>query len=139
MASAREIRLPFLDYRLVSLLVPLPVRYKLRDGWTKWIFRRAMDTLLPREIAWRKDKQHFIVPQNEWFRCELREEVLRLLKTEWVTERIGLIDRRNFRRRYDAYLQQPIQYGRLGFKDIFSPIALELWARRFEKYLSPVS
>ena len=80
MAVAREIRLPFLDYRLVSLLVPLPVEYKLRDGWTKWIFRRAMEPLLPKEIAWRKDKQHFIVPQNEWFRCELREEYLKLLK-----------------------------------------------------------
>src|SRR5688572_31629947 len=32
MSSSREIRLPFLDYRLVSLLVPLPIEYKLRDG-----------------------------------------------------------------------------------------------------------
>ena len=135
MAVAREIRLPFLDYRLVSLLAPLPIEYKLRDGWTKWIFRRAMETLLPKEIAWRKDKQPFIVPQNEWFRSELRQDVLRLLKGEWVTERLGLIDRRKFRARYDAYLQQPTTNGRLGFKDIFAPIALELWARRFEKYL----
>ena len=95
-----------------------------------------METLLPKEIAWRKDKQHFVVPQNEWFRCELREEVLRLLEGEWVTEHLGLIDRRKFRRRYDAYLRQATRNGRFGFKDIFSPIALELWARRFEKYLS---
>ena len=93
MATAREIRLPFLDYRLVSLLVPLPVEYKLRDGWTKWIFRRAMETLLPKEIAWRKDKKHFVVPQNEWFRSELREEIVTLLKGEWLTMRLGLIDR----------------------------------------------
>jgi asparagine synthase (glutamine-hydrolysing) len=136
MAAAREIRLPFLDYRLVSLLLPLSVEDKLRDGWTKWIFRRAMETLLPKEIAWRKDKQHFIVPQTHWFESELRENVLTLLADEWLTERLGLIDRRNLRARYDAYLRQPSKNGRLSFKDIFAPIALELWARQYEKYLS---
>jgi asparagine synthase (glutamine-hydrolysing) len=135
MAMAREIRLPFLDYRLVSLLVPLPTEYKLRDGWTKWVFRQAMEPLLPREIAWRKDKQHFIVPQNEWFRCELRQEVVHLLDSEWVTAGLGLIDPRRMRERYEAYLRQRTENGRLGFKDIFTPIALELWARRFEPYL----
>lgn len=136
MARAREIRLPFLDYRLVSLLVPLPVEFKLRAGWTKWIFRRAMEPLLPHAIAWRKDKQNFIVPQNEWLRSELRGDLAKLLRSEWVSERLGLIDRRKFRIRYEAYLRQPAMGGRLGIKDIFAPISLELWARCFERYLS---
>jgi asparagine synthase (glutamine-hydrolysing) len=136
MARAREIRLPFLDYRLVSLLVPLPVEFKLRAGWTKWIFRRAMEPLLPPAIAWRKDKQNFIVPQNEWLRSELRGDLDKLLQSEWVSERLGLIDRRKFRIRYEAYQRQPAMGGRLGIKDIFAPISLELWARRFERYLS---
>ncbi len=136
MAHAREIRLPFLDYRLVSLLVPLPVELKLRDGWTKWIFRQALDPLLPHAIAWRKDKQNFIVPQNEWFRSELQDDLGRLLESEWISERLGLIDRRKFRIRYDAYLRQSVMGRRLGIKDIFAPVALELWARCFEKYLS---
>ena len=135
MAVGREIRLPFLDYRLVSLLVPLPVDFKLRAGWTKWIFRRALEPLVPKEIAWRKDKQPFVVPQNQWFRSELREEITKLLATEWVTERLGLLDRVRFRSRYDAYLQQSRTGGRVGVKDIFAPLALELWARRFESYL----
>ena len=135
MAMAREIRLPFLDFRLVNLLLPLPIEYKLRDGWTKWIFRRAMEPFLPKEIAWRKDKQPFIVPQNDWYRRELRQDLLELLKQDWVTERLGLIDRQKFRARYDAYWQQGNRNGRLGFKDIFGPVALEIWARRFESYL----
>ena len=136
MAQAREIRLPFLDYRLVSLLVPLPIELKLRDGWTKWIFRQAIEPLLPNAIAWRKDKQNFIVPQNEWFRTELRGDLIKLLQSDWVSERLGLIDRAKFRLRYEAYLRQPTIGGRLGIKDIFAPVALELWARRFENYLS---
>ena len=136
MAVAREIRLPFLDYRLVTLLVSLPIEYKLRDGWTKWIFRRAMSTLLPKEITWREDKQHFIVPQNQWFRSELRDQVTRLLEDDWLTERLGLIDRQKLRDRYRTYLKQDKEDGRLNFKDILSPIALELWARRFENYVT---
>jgi asparagine synthase (glutamine-hydrolysing) len=136
MAQAREIRLPFLDYRLVSLLVPLPVELKLRDGWTKWIFRQAIEPLLPNAIAWRKDKQNFIVPQNDWFRSELRGDLIKLIQSDWVSERLGLIDRAKFRLRYEAYLRQPRMGGRLGIKDILAPVALELWARRFENYLS---
>ena len=135
MAAAREIRLPFLDYRLISLLVPLAAEYKLRDGWTKWIFRRAMETLLPQQIAWRKDKQSFVVPQNEWFRRELLGEMQKLVQKDWITEELGLIDRRKFRARYESYLRQTAK-GRLGFKDIFTPVALELWARRFQCYLT---
>lgn len=135
MARAREIRLPFLDYRLVSLLVPLGVDMKLRAGWTKWIFRRAIEPLLPPAITWRKDKQNFIVPQNDWLRADLRADMAKLLRTEWVTERLGLISREKFRVRYESYLRQPAMGGRLGIKDIFAPLSLELWARRFEGYL----
>ena len=136
MAVAREIRLPFLDYRFVSLLVPLPVEFKLRAGWTKWIFRRAVESMLPKEIAWRKDKQTFIVPQSQWFKRELRDEMRDLVESEWITERIGLIDRLKYKKLYDAYLRQSYSGGRLGVKDIWSPVALELWARRFETHLS---
>jgi asparagine synthase (glutamine-hydrolysing) len=136
MAAAREIRLPFLDYRLVSLLLPLPVEYKLHNGWTKWIFRRAIETLVPKAIAWRKDKQHFVVPQNRWFKSELLEDITKLLDGEWLTEDLGLVDRRKFRARYNAYVRQPTRGGRFSFKDIFTPIALEMWARRFGTHLS---
>jgi asparagine synthase (glutamine-hydrolysing) len=138
MAYAREIRLPFLDYRFVSLLVPLPIEFKLRAGWTKWIFRKAMEPLLPHAIAWRKDKQNFIVPQNDWLRSELRGDMAKLLKSEWLTQRLGLINLGKFRVRYNEYLRQPVAGGRFGIKDVFAPIALELWARRFEGYLSPI-
>ena len=65
MALSREIRLPFLDYRVVSLLLPLAPQWKLRDGWSKWVFRKAMEPDLPPEITWRKDKQGFDNPQSQ--------------------------------------------------------------------------
>jgi len=136
MAASREIRLPFLDYRLVSLLTPLPVDFKMHDGWTKWIFRKAMEPLLPSEIVWRKDKQGFIVPQSEWLHRELRDGIYKLLEEEWVSDRLGLLKRDSVRMRYEAYLRQGQTGGRIGQKDVFAPIALEVWARCFEGHLT---
>jgi asparagine synthase (glutamine-hydrolysing) len=54
-----EVRAPFLDYRLVELAFSLPVSYLLRDGWHKWILRKAVEDLLPPEVVWRRHKMGF--------------------------------------------------------------------------------
>jgi len=135
MALAREIRLPYLDYRLVNLLLPLAPHWKMRRGWSKWVFRKAMEQDLPTEIAWRRDKQGFSNPQSEWLKMELRPQVEALLRQEMVTAAHGLVDQPALRRRYEAYCRSPVGHGPLSFKDIFNPIALELWARRFGELL----
>ncbi len=56
MASSVEIRLPFLDHKIVELLFSLPDSYKINDGWTKWLLRSAFQHQLPAEICWRKEK-----------------------------------------------------------------------------------
>jgi asparagine synthase (glutamine-hydrolysing) len=137
MAFAREIRLPFLDYRLVSMLLPADSDLKLRDGWTKWIFRKALEDYLPPSIIWRKDKQGFINPQSEWLKHEWRVSAEQLLNGEMLTVRSGLIDQPALQRRYAIYCRQPQGRGAIGFKDIFNPIALELWMRCFEGRSSP--
>jgi len=136
MAFAREIRLPFLDYRLAGMLVPLAPELKLREGWTKWIFRKAMEPYLPAPIVWRKDKQGFINPQSEWLKHELRGQVLELISGEMLIARHGLIDQAALGRRYAMYCRQPQERGLISFKDIFNPIVLELWMRRFEASLA---
>lgn len=66
MAYSREVRLPFLNADLVSFLFSLPSSYKIKNGWTKWIMRTTFESLLPKEIAWRKDKVGFEPPQQSW-------------------------------------------------------------------------
>ncbi len=134
MASSREIRLPFLDYRLVSLLLPLQAEWKLRDGWTKWIFRRAMQPILPREIAWRRDKKPFPTPIGEWLRTEWRQKVKDLFETDdLLIAKWGLVDKNQLRKLYHAYCRNS---KFLGFRDVFNPLALEIWAREYGDYLS---
>ncbi len=134
MASAREIRLPFLDYRLVSMLLGMDPDFKLRDGWTKWIFRKAMEPFLPQSIAWRRDKQAFINPQSTWLQNELRPTITNLIGGDMAVYDAGLIDPKRLRARYQAYCSQRSSAS-ISFKDVFNPIALELWAREFESNL----
>jgi asparagine synthase (glutamine-hydrolysing) len=136
MAWAREIRLPFLDYRLVNMLVNLPTDYKLREGWTKFVFRKAMDGLLPKQITWRKDKQGFVNPQEEWLRGPLRDKVLDLFSEDALIFKSQLIDRKALLMKYDRFCRQSVGKGTVWYREIFNPLALEIWLQTFENSLA---
>lgn len=80
MAFSIESRMPFMDYRLVEFLASVPVAYKLHQGWTKYIARRAFEGKLPDEIVWRKDKMGWPIPEQYWFGGPLKS---------WVVSRIN--------------------------------------------------
>jgi asparagine synthase (glutamine-hydrolysing) len=66
MAYAIETRLPFLDYRLVEKTIALAPDLKIRNGWTKYVLRKAMGDVLPSDIAWRRNKIGFEAPTEIW-------------------------------------------------------------------------
>jgi asparagine synthase (glutamine-hydrolysing) len=66
MAHGVEVRLPLLNHQLVEFLFTLPAHLKIKEGWTKWLLRKAMEDILPKEIVWRKDKIGFEPPQKQW-------------------------------------------------------------------------
>lgn len=88
MAHGREVRLPFLQHELVEFLFSLPPRFKIRKGWTKWILRRSMDTRLPAEITWRKDKTGFEPPQKTWMQQTPLREMVHEARAKLVKEKI---------------------------------------------------
>jgi asparagine synthase (glutamine-hydrolysing) len=90
MASATEVRLPFLSYELVDFVFSLPSRYKIRKGWTKWLLRKAMENDLPEAIVWRKDKVGFEPPQRVWMQDTHVQEAIREGKRKLVDE--GVLD-----------------------------------------------
>ncbi len=94
-----------------------------------------MEDLLPQAIVWRKDKQGFINPQSEWLKNELRDRVETLLGGDMLITACGLVDQKAVRQLYWAYCQQGSTNGAIWYKDVFNPIALEIWARQFEPYL----
>jgi asparagine synthase (glutamine-hydrolysing) len=74
MAVSLEARVPLLDHPLVEFAVSLPSSLKLRDGTGKWIFRRAIEDLVPSSVL-TKPKQGFGVPLSIWFRGPLRHRL----------------------------------------------------------------
>jgi asparagine synthase (glutamine-hydrolysing) len=88
MAHAVEVRLPFLNHQLVEFLFTLPPHLKIKDGWTKWLLRKAMEHVLPKEIVWRKDKVGFEPPQKKWMQNPLVQQRIQESKKILVEKNI---------------------------------------------------
>ena len=76
MRNSVEIRMPFLDYRLVTYVFSLPMQSKLAKGFAKRILRDAMKGMLPEFVRTRQLKTGFNAPMKSWFNNELREFIL---------------------------------------------------------------
>ena len=72
MANSLEVRCPLLDHKLMELIARMPSNLKLRNGQGKYIFKKALERVLPAPVLTRK-KKGFAVPVAEWFRGELKE------------------------------------------------------------------
>ena len=78
MANSLEVRAPILDYRFVEWGLSLPSNLKLRGGEGKYIFKKALEPLLPRQVLYRP-KQGFSTSLAAPFRVgisRLRERLL---------------------------------------------------------------
>ncbi|MCX6957702.1 MAG: asparagine synthase (glutamine-hydrolyzing) [Verrucomicrobiae bacterium] len=67
MLHSLEARSPFLDIEVVDFARRLPHTVKFRNGTTKWILKKALESLLPHEIIYRK-KKGFGMPIGSWLR-----------------------------------------------------------------------
>lgn len=126
MAHSLEIRLPFLDHRLVNFALNLTTSSKLKGGWTKHILRKAIREL-PSEIRWRRDKKGFSLPENDTLKTGLSPLILDLFKNSQLEAR-GFIDGRLFLSHYDQFRKGK---GVIWAQDISRMLFAELWARKF--------
>ena len=73
MAHSIEVRLPFLDHRLVSLAFGISSEWKVRGPWNKHVLREAMRGRIPESVRSRVDKMGFPTDMAKWFRGPLYE------------------------------------------------------------------
>jgi asparagine synthase (glutamine-hydrolysing) len=125
MAATLEVRVPFLNVELVELAARMPVNLKLRGLKRKYILKRVAESLLPRNVVWRK-KAGFGAPVRSWLRGALRPMVEDLLSEETVRRR-GLFRPQEVRRIIDANLSGREDYN----LQVFQLLTLELWQRTF--------
>ncbi len=73
MANGLEIRMPFMDYRIVCFAFSIPWQSKMRDGYTKKIVRDMGAPFMDGRILNKKAKIGWNSPSTEWFKGEWRE------------------------------------------------------------------
>jgi asparagine synthase (glutamine-hydrolysing) len=76
MAHGIEVRMPFMDWRLVTFGFALPDESKIGGGYTKRVLRSAMHDLMPDTVRLRTRKVHFSSPINDWARQGLSSWLL---------------------------------------------------------------
>ena len=72
MAHSLEVRAPILDHKVMELAATMPSSLKLRGMNGKYIFKKAVEKILPQSVLRRK-KMGFAVPLARWFRSDLKE------------------------------------------------------------------
>jgi asparagine synthase (glutamine-hydrolysing) len=124
-AASVEVRVPLLDNEVVDLAARIPPSLKLRGVTGKYIFKKAMEGILPDSVIHRR-KAGFSAPIRSWLRRELRGMVDDLLSEETVRRR-GYFDPRAVRRL--------VEQDRSGAADhtlrIWSLLTFELWQSTF--------
>lgn len=114
MAHSLEVREPLMDHVLIEWMARLPSSFKLRGSEGKYLLKKSLEPLLPRDVLYRR-KMGFAVPLARWFRGPLRQRVRSAL-LEGELARTGWFNRRGLEHLLDAHQS--------GARDYSSP----LWA-----------
>lgn len=125
MAASTEVRVPFLDDRVVELSGRVPPELKLRRLTRKYILKRSMEPVLPHDVVWRP-KAGFGAPVRSWLVGDLRPMVDDLLSADAVRAR-GMFRAEE--------VQRLIAANDSGTEDnalrLWALLTLELWQRQY--------
>jgi asparagine synthase (glutamine-hydrolysing) len=125
MAANIEVRVPFLNKEMLELTARLPASLKIKGLKRKYVLKKAVERILPKEVIWRR-KAGFGAPIRSWLRGSLQPMVDDLMSGETVKRR-GWFD--------TVAVQKMIADNRSGHEDnalqLFFLLTLEIWAREF--------
>ncbi len=125
MATSVELRVPFLDYKLVEFAASIPSRFKIKNGVNKYLLKKAASRLLPPEVVYRK-KQGFPVPIKAWFRGDFNEKIADVLLDPKSVQR-GYFNKEHIVKMLAMHKQGRDELSKL----LFSLTVLEIWHRVF--------
>ncbi len=125
MAVSLEVRAPFLDSRVAEFAASLPLEYKLKGSKGKYILKKAVEDLLPRNIL-QRPKKGFGVPIAEWLKGRLNPLLHDLLAPERLIKQ----------NLFDAdFVQKLIKEHETGaashHKQLWTLLVFQLWYDNF--------
>ena len=125
MAASVEVRVPFIDKRVIELAMKLPGHLKYKRGQSKYILKKVSEKFLPNEIIYRP-KASFGAPIRSWISKDLQPMVDDLLSRKNVDKR-GVF---NY-----TFVKQLIENDRSGKEDnayrIYQLLTFELWCQQY--------
>jgi asparagine synthase (glutamine-hydrolysing) len=125
MAVSLEARVPLLDHELIEFVQTIPAGLKLKGLETKYIFKKAMEGIVPREILYR-EKQGFGVPINEWINRQLKDRIHGILSEKRTIER-GYFEPKYIQILLDEHAKNRRDHSHV----LWILWMLELWHRQF--------
>lgn len=131
MINSVEIRMPFMDYRLVQFAFSIGWQSKVRKGFSKNIIRDAIAPFAPQDIAYRKGKIGFNAPILDWIKGAYREMFLDMTASSDFLNSSLVKDPVATRKLLDDVLA-----GRTGFHEaslVWNEIQMFMWEQVFIK------
>jgi asparagine synthase (glutamine-hydrolysing) len=126
MANSLEVRVPFLNHSLAEHVAEIPHSLKLRGMKTKFLLKKAMEGVLPKDIL-KRPKKGFNMPVAYWLASDL-SELVRDQFQEAKIQREGFFN--------PTYIQKLIAEHAGGSRDnrklLWTLLVFELW---YEKYM----
>jgi asparagine synthase (glutamine-hydrolysing) len=124
MANSIELRVPFLDHKVLEFAARLPRNQKVRGWKMKYLLKKAMGKHVPSEILNRR-KVGFPVPYVKWLKDDLKDLFADILLDS------KSISRGYFRKAAVQELFERNSRSNPYSAEIFSLVVLELWHRTF--------
>lgn len=124
MLNSLEVRVPYLDHELAEFAFQLPAGLRLHNFTTKYILKRALKPLLPKQIVNRR-KKGFGIPLGFWMQNELKDKISSVLLDEAYIKRQGLFNYQYI----EGLLTQHIKNKRDNRKKLWPLFMLFSWCR----------
>jgi asparagine synthase (glutamine-hydrolysing) len=126
MANSIEARVPLLDNEMVDLALKIPAAMKYRDGHGKYIFRKAMEGVLPDRVL-RKEKRGFGGTVGMQFSKEIGEYASQVLPEGYAVKR-GYVKKKYI----DEVLKHKASMNLIKhYIVIWDLLAFEIWYRMY--------
>ncbi len=125
MCNSLEARSPFLDHKIMEFAAGLPAGYKMRHLVKKYILKKSIKDLVPKENVYRR-KMGFGVPVGEWLRGELKDFLNETLLSSASLNR-GYFRPEAIKEMVREHAQARVDYT----MQLWALLMLELWHIRF--------
>jgi asparagine synthase (glutamine-hydrolysing) len=122
-----ESRTPFADdHHLIEYVSALPPKYKIHNGWGKYLLRETLEGIVPEKIRLRTDKMGYATPNNAWVR-----EIAATMKDNLERLPADIFNQQALRKNFSDYL---IPKGDLDNGRIFKFYSFARWFSLFRQH-----